>query len=321
MLRFNIILVAALLLGVFQSTYANEQGIFDFSHVKRALQYFQQPTSANLQRVAQSPANQHLLAHAYRTGYYPSETTPLSLSEQLLAKTPTQEQVDGVNGLMVSMAANKHAQQHCVSEALAFAPQGSEIKGNVFMTWGYDIGVAMDNNASLNLAHPRFLEKSFEVWYYCIHEAHHTLVMQHFPMPVLADIRNTQQLRLLVQYLTFLEGSAVYAAYRARQQAGHLSDDPDYLALDDPDRLQAMIVAYFTVFERIKDLKQRPLTDADWALLDNLSDGDRLWYRVGAHMARTIDQQLGRQEYQRVLRQGDDAFFSAYEKVSNDSPH
>ena len=37
-------------------------------------------------------------------------------------------------------------------------------------------------------------------------------------------------------------------------------------------------------------------TNADWSKIHILSDGKRLFYIVGAHMAQTIDQKLGREK-------------------------
>ena len=99
-------------------------------------------------------------------------------------------------------------QQMCLSEAVKYDPPDAKIEGKLFFTWGYDIGVAVWRIASLNLAHRSFREDRAEIWYYCIHELHHTLVMKNYPMPRLADVKDTRQFLELVQYLTFLEGRA-----------------------------------------------------------------------------------------------------------------
>ena len=56
----------------------------------------------------------------------------------------------------------------------------------------------------------------------------------------------------------------------------------------------------FFSFERllgkVEAFNRRPLRDEDWMPLDGFSEGDRLWYRVGAHMARTIVAVHGRAE-------------------------
>jgi hypothetical protein len=45
---------------------------------------------------------------------------------------------------------------HWVNDALRYLPAGFRFRGSLFLTFGYDIGVALAPNASLNGASPRF---------------------------------------------------------------------------------------------------------------------------------------------------------------------
>ena len=69
---------------------------------------------------------------------------------------------------------------------------------------------------------------------------------------------------------------------------------------------------YFEIYEKVRLIGNRDLADEDWNLLNNLSDGKRLWYRVGAKIAAKIDASLGRTELILLIQSGPDAFFDAY---------
>ena len=163
----------------------------------------------------------HLKRHSDRTGYYPLEASELDIAGEMLQGQA--QHLDGVRTLLGRVRRDHRGMDLCLSEASAYLPEDFSFTGKVFFTFGYDIGVAMDRNASLNLAHPRFRKDPDEVWYYCIHEVHHTGVMHYHPMPRLGDVTTTSQLVELVRYLTFLEGTAVYAAHDARRRGQFLA--------------------------------------------------------------------------------------------------
>ncbi len=303
------------------SAPAQLTGRFDYRHVTKAIRYLEDPTPENLQLLAETEASLHLKRHSDRTGYYPAAASPLDIASDLVSEPDAREKVEAVRKLLLMevLLGSQRGRQMCLSEVVQYGPSNAKIEGKLFFTWGYDIGAAVWRNASLNLTHPKFLQNSSEIWYYCIHELHHTLVMQEHPMPRLADVEDTVELFNLVQYLTFLEGTAVYAAYDARYERGALAADPDYVALEDPEAMNEYELAYFRLYQEIEELDRRRLTDDDWALLDQFSSGDRLWYRVGARMAQTIDRVNGREALRELIKEGPADFFEAYRGAQ--APH
>jgi len=289
--------------------------VFDYGHVRQAIRYLEDPSPENLELLAQTEAMLHLKRHSDRTGYYPPGASHLDIAADLVSDPEARDSVEAVRSLLFRVVLDRRGQQMCLSEAVEYGPPGAEIDGKVFFTWGYDIGVAVWRNASLNLAHHRFREDPSEVWYYCIHELHHTLVMKDHPMPRLADVKDTRQFLKLIQYLTFLEGTAVYAAYDARARGGALAADPDYVALENPTVMKDYEQAFFRLYQQVEGFEWRSLVDEDWALLDELSEGDRLWYRVGARMAETIDRESGREALRRAVQEGPVAFFDYYQSA------
>ncbi|MGB3562387.1 MAG: DUF5700 domain-containing putative Zn-dependent protease [Thermoanaerobaculia bacterium] len=286
---------------------------FDLEHVEKALAYFADPDEQVLLQIAESRATEHLLIHSERTGYYRPGTSGLELTRILLGNPgPEGGRPAKVKALVSYVRANPGRQTACVEEAKKYLPNRFGFGNPLFVTWGYDIGVAMDGSASLNLAHDHFLEDENEVWFFCIHEMHHAGVTSLHPMVKISQIATTQQLFSFLRYSTFLEGTATYAAYEARAQAGALARDRDYVALTDEARMDRYRARYFELYEKMKSAPDRRLEDVDWQTLEDFSDGDRLWYRVGAAMAATIDKKLGQEKFKEVIAEGPDAFFDAY---------
>jgi len=312
--RSGVVLVAALVaLVTGQSGSAEVPAEFDFEHVEKALAYFASAEEQFLERIAESRATEHLLTHSQRTGYYPPGTSGFDLTKTLLGSPgPEGGRLERVEALVSYVRANSERQASCLQEAKKYLPDRFEFAGPLFVTWGYDIGVAMDGSASLNLAHDQFLEDESEVWFYCIHEMHHAGVTGQHPMVKISEIATTKQLFSFLRYSTFLEGTATYAAYEARAQAGALARDRDYVALTDESRMDRYRARYFEVFKRMKSAPDRQLQNSDWQVLEDFSDGDRMWYRVGAAMAAAIDKKLGREKFKEIIAEGPDAFIGAY---------
>lgn len=165
-----------------------------------------------------------------------------------------------------------------------------------------------------------FVANPRELWFYCVHEIHHAGVQRYHDLPYLSQVKTTRDLAALVRYLTFLEGTAVYAARGWRSEAHALSDDADYVALDDSARMAGYEEAYFRIYDELQRTPQRPIADADWAIIDQLSSGDRLWYRVGALMAQRIDEVRGRHTLRSIVIDGPDRFFSTYDTIRGRLP-
>ena len=69
--------------------------------------------------------------------------------------------------------------------------------------------------------------------------------MSYHPPPKLADVKSCADLLQLVEYSTQMEGMAVLAAYQRRRDERALAEDPDYVALEDPERIKADLASYF----------------------------------------------------------------------------
>jgi hypothetical protein len=71
---------------------------------------------------------------------------------------------------------------------------------------------------------------------------------------------------------------------------------------------------YFTIWDDLRSMPERSFREDDFALIERLS-GERLWYVAGFHMAKTIDERLGRERLNETIRSGPSSFFEAYESA------
>ena len=269
--------------------------VYDFDFVELAIRFIETSDAKYIEKISETDAAAHILNHALRFGYDVPTGSTLELVMYLL--TPLDRHKENLPLVVRNLEyvkkhiANGDAIEKIVLELL---PEGFSFDGSLFFTFGYDIGVAFGNNCSLNLAHPIFLKNMNELKYYAIHELHHVgfIAIKGY-MPSL-EISTRGEMALLIEYLTHLEGMGVYAPLSARVEDSAMGDDGDYIALRDCELLSGLIEEYFDVYRYFKNHPSELLVEDDWHKVGTLSDGKRLWYVVGAHMARAIDCERGR---------------------------
>ncbi len=290
---------------------------FDASFAQLALEYLRSGDSSMLARLGKSPAATHLLNHARNFDYDVPKDSPEALVAHLL--TPPEKHLKEMETCEQSLAFFSGPMlddPHWVEDSLRYLPEDFRFHGSLFLTFGYDIGVAISPTASLNCAHPHFKGHPRELMYYAIHELHHVGFMTYQPPPKFSELKTCADLLRLVQYSTQLEGMGVLAAYERRRQEHALADDGDYVALEDEARMQRDEVLYSEDFHYLEGRATQP-ADADaWAVIDRMSSGERLWYRVGARMAQRIEKVSGRAALVELVKRGPASFIEAYHAVS-----
>ncbi len=279
-----------------------------------ALDFLETEDRELLNDIAETDAARHLAAHSRRVSLSGDLVDPFELVERLLTSPSISDiNLEEVRTRLSSIEFDHTSQHRCWNEAAALLPVGALSGTVLYLTVGYDIGVAIAGQASINLAHPHFQENSpEELWFYIVHEIHHAGFQKYYPLPALADTRAISDLAYLVQYLTHLEGLAVHAARRWRTETGALEWDSDYEALLNSERMYFYEKEFFSIYRSLLDEGERPIENEDWEILGRMSTGDRLWYRVGASMADRIDKALGRRLLIATVEDGPDAFFDRY---------
>jgi len=289
---------------------------FDASFARQAAEYLRSSDPKLAERMAESPAITHILNHARNFDYdVPKESRPALVDALLGAKTEQAARSTICEQSIEYFSKTMLADPHWVADALRYLPADFRFQGTLFLTFGYDIGVAFAPNASLNCTASHFNNHSRELLYYAIHELHHVGFMTYQTPPKLADIKTCAELLNLVEYSTQLEGMAVLAAYQRRRDEHALADDPDYIALEDQKRMKADLASYLKDYQYLKS-RRTQLADADArAVIERMSSGERLWYRVGAYMAQRIEASKGHTALVELVRQGPTQFITTYESL------
>ena len=294
---------------------------YDFTFAEDAIKFLESGSSAYLNKIANSEAARHILGHARRFNYNVPTGSALELTTHLL--TPLDKHKDKLPQVVRNL---DYAKKHIASTgiaadiALQYLPAGAAFTGSIFFTFGYDIGVAFGHNCSLNLAHNIFAVNMGELKYYAIHEMHHTGFIMHKDgyMPSL-EVSTRGEMAHIISYLTHLEGMGTYAPLAARQQDNALNTDDDYIALQDTKHIYHLEKEYFEIYSYFHDNPNEPLVEGDWHKINTLSDAKRLWYIVGAHMAKAIDTQLGRDKLTGLICEPSENFIKTYLDVSERS--
>ncbi len=289
---------------------------FDARFAQTALDYVRKRDASLLHVLADLPAARHLLNHAIQFGYDVPKDSPGSLVKQLLAPSPDlNAQADEVERSLAFFTGALLEDPHWVNDVLRFLPSGFRFHGSLFLTFGYDIGVALAPNASLNGANRRFDGRPRELLYYAIHELHHVGVNTYQPPPRFADLKTCGDLLHLVDYSTELEGLAVYAA-RGRRAAEHaLESDPDYVALENHAQMRVLEQRYEEQYQYLRTRGNEPLDKDAYAVLDRMSSGDRLWYRVGALMSARVEEKLGHAALVALIAKDRPTLVETYRKI------
>ena len=286
---------------------------FDATYARDSIDYLRSNDPALADRMAHSRAIAHILAHARNFDYDVPQDSPQALVRSLLGNPNEQAARLATCEQSVAYFSGPMLQDpRWVGDALRYLPADFRFRGTLFLTFGYDIGVAFGSNASLNCTHAHFKDHPRELLYYAIHELHHTGFMFYQNPPKLADIRSCDDLLKLVEYSTQMEGMAVLAAYQRRKDDNALADDPDYVALTDQPRMQADLASYFKDYNYLKNHRGQPADPEAWAVIHRMSSGERLWYRVGALMAQAIERAKGREALANSIKQGPAQFIATY---------
>jgi len=77
--------------------------------------------------------------------------------------------------------------------------------------------------------------------------------------------------------------------------------------------MRQLSIQFFDVLEKYENMSSRAVVGDDWGVLELMSDGDRLWYVVGAWMAESIECSLGREALNSTMVLGPEALNVVWE--------
>lgn len=295
--------------------------VYDFTFANLAIAFLETNDSEYLHKISELDAAEHILNHAKRFQYDVPQNSAIELASHLLSP------IDAQKKKLPRFKRNLHFAKENIAEidfaqriALQCLPEEFHFESSLFFTFGYDLGVVYGKNCSLNLANPYFLENMNEMKYYAIHELHHAgfLMLKNSTMPSLA-ITTYREMADLIAYFTHLEGMGTFAPLAIREKENAMDIDRDYIALQDSKRMEDLETEYFDIYFYFKNNPGGLLTEEDWRKVAILSDGKRLWYTVGANMAKTIDQKLGREKLVSLIAGPSENFITTYLSIKEDS--
>jgi len=294
---------------------------YDFKFVELAINFLESGDTEILREISELAATDTIYNHARFYNYDVPTNSKLELVTYLLTPSDKYKEVlpQVVDNLIY---AKENVTKHSLVEkvVMQYFPKEFLPSGSIYFTFGYDIGICFNINCTLNLAHPFMLDSIGNIKYYAIHEMHHAgfTELRGGCMPSLA-ISTYKEMTHLVENLTHLEAMGTYAPLRLREKENAMNSDIDYIVLQDKALVDDFTKKYFDIYNYFKDHPDYTLTDEDWSKLNILSGGggERLWYVVGAQMARIIDQQLGRDALTSLISQPSENFIATYMELEN----
>jgi len=214
-----------------------------------------------------------------------------------------------------------HFRARGLSGACSYLPEETVLEANVLLACFIHLG---DPN-------PRFTPSAFvvedaivvnasskfwnshvnDVLHMLIHEVYHVGYHAHHPSLPLQDAETGEEMVEHILWQLQNEGMATYVAYRARDAFPESGDEEDYRLLEDPVQVELRL-------GDVRDLLQQAATVPPAELRDAVIERgitNRAFYIVGAHMARTIEDALGRDELVAAVRDGPAAFAELYNSV------
>ena len=286
----------------------------DATFVEYALDYLWSRSEAGLGTIFDHEAAKGVHSHAERFGN--TDDTLEGFWRKTLAHE-SKHKADHLKRIQSNLdfiKSNELIFRRAIDETATYLPAEIRLRARLYLIIGYDIGIVSEGDAYLNVGHPHFGDDRRELLYFSMHEAHHVGYIRLHLIYSLESLRTSSDLIRAIEYSTHLEGLAVYSSYERRtieEGFGHV----DYWILNDARERKRVTGEFFGILDGLGEEPDRPLKEADFGLLEQMSGGKRLWYVAGAHMAQEIDEGLGREALTQTVVDGPDSFFEAYARA------
>ncbi|MHA1909757.1 MAG: DUF5700 domain-containing putative Zn-dependent protease [Candidatus Thorarchaeota archaeon] len=257
------------------------------------------------------PAGQKIHAHAIRFGNT-SESVDV-FWKNIVQDSFNQEVGNRIINALEYIEDNENLLTTSLSEVAQYLPENIRLNCKLYTMTGYDIGIVSEGSAFINVAHPLFKSDPCELIFMSMHEVHHVGYTHYNPIFSISDLKRLSNLKAAIRYSTHLEGLAVYAPLARRLESGCIAHE-DYSALTDQKTAEQRIDEYFMLVRELENEKDRVITVSDFKIFEPMSAvGKRLWYVSGAHMAKRIDEEIGRDALIETVKLGSDRFFALYD--------
>jgi len=289
---------------------------YDFSYAELAIKYLETGNPEYLLEISNLDATDHLYNHALQS-LLPggSVGSKLELITHFLSPIEKQRELLPIFKKRLIFAKESLAKSGIAEKiTLQFLPADFSFSGSLFFTFGY-YHTANGKNNNINLADTIYFKMNdiSSMIYFAIHELHHVgfITLKGGYMPSI-DITTYKEMLHKIEYGTHLEGMAVYAPLGLIEQENAMNSDMIYMALRDIQLLKELEAEYFDIYYHFKNEPDNLITEEDWHKFRLLTDIKGLWYIVGTQMAKTIDENLGREKLINLISEPSENFIATY---------
>ena len=150
--------------------------------------------------------------------------------------------------------------------------------------------------------------------YLAIHELHHIgfLMAKNGYAAPFVGITTYKEMLHLIEYCIHLEGMATYAPLGIIEQKNDMNTNKHYSAIRDLAVVEELEKEFFDIYYHFKNEPDNLLTQKDAYKFQVFNDIKGLQYIVGAHMAKTIDKNLGREKLISLISEPSENFTATY---------
>lgn len=287
--------------------------VYDFTFAELAIKYLETGNPEYLQEITNLEAAEHLINHALSAGYNVSKVEFIT---NLLSPIEEQKKLLPIFKRNLNFAKEDLAKSGIIEKNTSqFLPADCVFSSTLFFTFGYN-HVAYDNNCSINLADTVYLNKNNmnTMIYLAIHELHHVgfITAKDGYFAPFVGITTYKEMLHLIEYCMQLEGMATYAPLGIIEQENDVNTNKHYIAIRDLEVVEELEKEFFDIYYHFKNEPDHLLTQEDGYKFQIFSDIKGLQYIVGAHMAKTIDENLGREKLIGLISEPPENYIATY---------
>ena len=282
----------------------------DTSFIVPLLKHLSKPSKDSLIAITKHEAAKKTYSHALRT-----RNTKKSISsfwkDIMIQLAKKKNLIDYVKQSLTFIHNETDTFDKLLKELWNEFPEGTHLRSVLYTNLGYDIGIVSEGCALINIGHEDYQKNPQEILYMSMHELHHVVYTAYNSFFDLTQVNRFDQLCDIVRYCTHMEGLAVYSTLEPRRATNTLNNRDYKLFLDEKAR-KKRVSEYFDLLTDLEIRGDAPLQENDWAILERMTDRNRLWYVAGAHMSQLIEEKLGHETLVDTIRLGPEYFFKMY---------
>ena len=179
-----------------------------------------------------------------------------------------------------------------------------------FVAFTYPRGIGVNDRIVIDIFNSYFRRNSSMILNTMVHELYHTGFGHIQFASTDPEFESSAIRRMLSDFQN--EGITTYVAYKA-QDLFPAPYEEDYSMLENNKIVYKLILRLNKLFKKSESMTADALQEESW----ELGVDKRAYYIVGAFMARTIDEKLGREELNMTIEKGPLTFIKSYNAIAD----